>query len=102
MIVTTVTIYVQEEYIEEFIEATMDNHINSRMEPGNIRFDVLQSINDPSRFTLYEVFESQEAIEAHRKTAHYHRWREKVDGWMARQREGVPHRIIAPLEKEAW
>jgi (4S)-4-hydroxy-5-phosphonooxypentane-2,3-dione isomerase len=102
MIVTTVTIYVMEEHIDEFIEATLDNHMNSRKEPGNIRFDVLQSTNDPSRFTLYEVFKSKEDIEAHRTTAHYLRWRARVDGWMAKQREGVPHQIIAPKEIDAW
>lgn len=102
MIVNVVTVFLRPEHIDAFIAATLANHQGSRTEPGNYRFDFLQSSDDPSRFLLYEAFASQEAVEAHRKTAHYLAWRSQVEPWMAKPREGRPHRVIAPSEPSAW
>ena len=102
MIATTVTIYVKPEFVDEFIKHTIENHLNTRKEPGNFRFDFLQSKKDPTRFLLYEVFENEEAIAAHKETAHYNKWRETVADWMAVPREGVPHHIISPTERDQW
>ena len=55
MIVTTVIVFVKPEHIQDFIEASIVNHLGSLKEPGNMRFDVLQSRDDPSRFMLYEA-----------------------------------------------
>jgi len=102
MIVTCVTVYVREEHIDEFIEITKENHAGSVREPGNMRFDVLQSRSDPSRFMLYEAYESDEAAAAHKGTPHYLKWRETVAGWMAQPREGVPFNVVCPAERSAW
>ena len=102
MIVNVVTVFVKPEHIESFIAATRANHEGSRSEPGNLRFDVLQSAEDPGRFLLYEVFVSQEAVEAHRKTGHYLAWRAQVEPWMLKPREGRPHKVIAPADPSAW
>jgi autoinducer 2-degrading protein len=102
MIVNVVTVYVHPEHIEAFIAATKANHQGSRTEPGNYRFDFLQSAEDPSRFLLYEAFASQEAVDAHRQTGHYLAWRAQVEPWMAKPREGRPHRVIAPSDLSAW
>jgi autoinducer 2-degrading protein len=102
VLVNVVTVYVKPEHIADFLAATVDNHNGTRTEPGNHRFDVLQSAEDPGRFLLYEAFESQDAVDTHRKTAHYLIWRSKVDGWMAKPRELVSHRIIAPADPAAW
>lgn len=102
MIVTIVEIYVKQDRIEEFIQATLENHRNSIKEEGNLRFDVLQSIDDPSRFTLYEAYESEEAAKAHKNTPHYLKWRETVEDFMAQPRKGIPHKVIAPTEKSLW
>lgn len=102
MIVNCVHIAVEPGRIEDFIQATIKNHEGTRQEPGNLRFDVLQNANDPSLFLLYEVFESEAAIEEHRKTSHYLAWREAVAGWMARPREAVSHRVIAPVDRARW
>lgn len=102
MIVTTVKVYVKKEHINEFIEVTIENHRNSVKEKGNMRFDVLQSIEEPGMFTLYEAYESDEAAKAHKETAHYAAWRNTVADWMEKPREGVPHRVIAPEERMKW
>ena len=61
MIVTIVHVHVKPEHVEDFINATKENHNNSIKEPGNLRFDVLQSTEDPTKFILYEAYISPEA-----------------------------------------
>lgn len=102
MVVNVVTVHVKPEHLAEFTAATLDNHNGTRLEPGNIRFDVLQGADDPFRFLLYEVFESQEAVEAHRQTSHYKTWRAKVEPWMAGLRVGLQYQPIAPADPAAW
>lgn len=102
MIVTTVEIHVKQDRIEDFIQATIANHSASVKESGNFRFDVLQSMDDPSRFTLYEAYDSEESVAAHRKTPHYLKWRETVESMMTGPRKGIPHRVIAPQDKSLW
>ena len=67
-----------------------------------MRFDVLQCKDDPSKFLLYEAYESEEASRAHKKTAHYLEWRETIADWMAKPREGVQHSVICPLNRDMW
>ena len=102
MIVTTVEIYVKPAHVAEFIEATIINHEESTKEPGNMRFDVLQSQLDPTRFTLYEAYETEAAAALHKETAHYAIWRDKVAGFMAKPRVGVAHKVISPTERTRW
>ncbi|MCE5212198.1 MAG: antibiotic biosynthesis monooxygenase [Deltaproteobacteria bacterium] len=102
MIVTVVNIFVKPENIAQFIEATTENHQNSIQEKGNLRFDVLQRRDNPSAFTLYEAYESDEAAAAHKTTAHYLKWRKTVEPWMAKPREGIAHNVLAPLDKSLW
>ncbi len=102
MLVNVVTIHVQTEHISEFINATLKNHLGTRQEPGNRRFDVLRSDEDSDRFLLYEVFVSKEAVEAHRRTPHYLEWKQAVEPWMVKPREPKWHSILAPLDETAW
>jgi autoinducer 2-degrading protein len=102
MIVTAVMVYVKPDFISQFIEATIKNHEQSIKEEGNLRFDFLQSIDDPSRFMLYEVYENEEAAAAHKKTSHYLEWKKTVEDWMQKPREGIPFTVIRPQEKEKW
>lgn len=102
MLVYVVEVYVKEDHIEGFKEATIENHNNTVKEPGNYRFDVLQSQEDRGRFTLYEVYESEEAVAAHKETDHYLKWRETVADWMAKPRKGIKHEVIAPGDESQW
>ena len=102
MIVTSVTVYVKEEHINDFINATVDNHNGSIKEPGNMRFDILQSNDDPTKFLLYEAYESKEAASMHKETPHYLKWRETVAPWMAKPRKGIAHKVIQPTDRSKW
>ncbi len=102
MIVTTVTVYVKPEHVQDFLKASIKNHEGSVKEQGNMRFDVLQCVSDPTRFLLYEAYESEEAAADHKSTGHYQTWRDTVADSMAKPREGVPHRVICPGERDKW
>lgn len=99
MIVTCVHVYVKPEHVQQFIEASRVNHQHSVTEPTNVRFDVLQSRDDPTRFLLYEAYESEEGAQAHKQTTHYLTWRKTVEPWMAQPRQGIPYRFIAPTHR---
>jgi len=96
MHVTLVHVSVKPDYIEAFIEATRRNHEASVQEPGNRRFDVLQSADDPGLFVLYEAYATEEDAAEHKLEPHYLTWREKVAGWMAEDRRGVSYIGLMP------
>jgi autoinducer 2-degrading protein len=96
MHVTLVHVHVDLAHIDDFIAATKLNHEASIQEPGNRRFDVLQSPENPSHFILYEAYVSAEAAAAHKETAHYLTWRDTVAPWMAEPRQGVRYNGLFP------
>lgn len=89
MFVTIVSIHVRAEFVDVFIEATLDNCRNSVLEAGIAEFDLLRAQDDPTRFLLYEIYRTPEAQLAHRETAHYARWRDTVEGWMVEPRSAT-------------
>ena len=102
MIVNCVYVHVKSEEIQGFIEATAANHLESVKEPGNLRFDLIQQADDPSRFMIYEAYESESAAVEHKATNHYVVWRDKVNDWMAEPRHGVKYTVIEPDNLSGW
>lgn len=96
MQVTIVHVHVKADHVDDFIDATRLNHEASVKEPGNLRFDVLQSAQDPTRFVLYEAYATEQAAAAHKQTPHYLTWRDTVALWMVTPREGVPYHGLFP------
>jgi autoinducer 2-degrading protein len=98
MYVALVYVHVKPEHVADFIDAIRANHEASVGEPGNLRFDILQSAEDPARFVAYEAYRDEAAAKAHKETAHYLAWRDKVAGWMAEPRQGVRYEGLFPAE----
>ena len=94
MIALIVSIDVKPEAVEPFIAATLANARGTRTEPGNLRFDVLRAPDNPNQFTLYEVYISDDAIAAHRVSAHYQQWAAAVEPLLAAPRTRA---WVAPL-----
>jgi autoinducer 2-degrading protein len=82
MITTLVYVWVKEVHIADFIAASQINRDHTRKEAGNIRFDLLQDSNNPSKFIFYEAFRDEQAVADHKKTSHYLQWRDRVAEWM--------------------
>lgn len=96
MHVTLVHVRVKPEHIEAFVDITRANHEGSVREPGCLRFDVIRSFEDPTRFILCEWYVDERAAAAHKETAHYLAWREAVSDWMAEPRVGVRYEGLFP------
>jgi autoinducer 2-degrading protein len=100
MYIVHVSIKVKPEHVDEFIAAIRLNHEGTRQEPGNLRFDVLQAEDDPTRFMLYEVYRSKEDFSLHHQTAHYAQWKAAVTDWMAEPRVALRYVNLFPSDDQ--
>ena len=98
MYIVHVHVHVKDEFIEEFKQVTIDNASNSVKEAGIDRFDVIQSIKDPTRFILVEVYKAEEATLSHKQTAHYARWRDAAEKMMVEPRTSTKFTNVYPGE----
>ena len=101
MQIVLVYAHVKPEFVEAFKQASIENASNSVQEAGVARFDVIQQADDPARFILVEVYKSAEAPAAHKETAHYLRWRDRVAEMMAEPRQGIKYSNVFP-DDENW
>jgi quinol monooxygenase YgiN len=101
MHIVHVHVHVKPEFVEAFKQATRENARHSIQETGITRFDVIQQVDDPTRFVLVEIYKTAEASGAHKETAHYKLWRDAVMKMMAEPRQGVRYASIFP-EDENW
>ena len=101
MLVVHVHVHVKPESVEDFIQASLENARNSIQEPGIARFDVVQQLDDPTRFVLVEVYHTPEDPARHKETAHYQTWRDTVAEMMAEPRHSVKYANIFPDDK-SW
>ena len=101
MLVVHVFVHVRPESVEAFKAATLENARNSVQEPGIARFDVVQQVDDPTRFVLVEVYRTADDPARHKETAHYKRWRETVADMMAEPRYSVKYTNVFP-DDQGW
>jgi len=101
MLIVHVHVKVKPELVEAFRLATKENARRSVEEPGIARFDVLQQSDDPCRFVLVEVYRTPQAPAAHKETAHYAAWRDRVAEMMAEPRTSVKYTNVFPAD-EGW
>ena len=74
MHVLMVDIHVKPERRDAYIAAISENAAAANLEPGCIRFDVVQNHADQDHFLLYEVYRVEDAYHAHRETEHFKRY----------------------------
>ena len=96
MIVVHVHVRVLSDFVEAFKLATIENARNSVLEPGIARFDVIQKVEDPTRFVLVEVYRTTDSPIAHKQTSHYAKWRDSVQVMMAEPRSSEKFTNVFP------
>ena len=74
-------IRVRREHQAEFLTAIREHARRSSAEPGCLRYDVLQDLDDPQVISLYEVFEDEAAFRAHLDYPHYRHWMSQSASW---------------------
>ena len=72
--------------VDDFLKLVSFNAAESRKEPGNLRFDVVRSVDNPTLFRLYEVYQGDDAIRAHQATPHYAKWRAEIEALLVTPR----------------
>ena len=60
--------------MEEFMQLIETNAVETRKEPGCLRFDVLRSQEADNKFYFYELYVGPEAIDYHKAQPHYNLW----------------------------
>jgi autoinducer 2-degrading protein len=100
MLIIQVSIHVKPDQLEAFQAATLENARASRREPGIARFDVLQQVDDPTRFILVEVYRTPEDPARHKETAHYNQWRQQAEPLMAEARTRMVYTNLFPSDED--
>lgn len=101
MLVVHVQVHVKPECVEAFKAASLENAQQSAQEAGIARFDVVQQLDDATRFVLVEVYRKENAPAQHKETAHYKKWRDAVADMMAEPRSSVKYNNVFPPD-ERW
>lgn len=101
MHIVMVHIHVKSDLLEAFKAVTLENASNSVNEPGVARFDMLQQVDDPTKFVLVEAYINSDAAAAHKETEHYLAWRQKALDMMAQPRYGITYQNIFPGD-DSW
>lgn len=96
MLIVHVFVQVKPDSIEAFKAASLENARHSIQELGIARFDVIQQVDDPTRFVLVEIYRSAAAPAQHKETAHYAAWRDAVADLMAEPRSSVKYANLFP------
>jgi autoinducer 2-degrading protein len=96
MEVTLVEINVKADKVAAFLTVFHENHLGAIQEQGNLRFDVLQDTEVPTRFYIYEAYADAEAVLAHKKTPHYLACVEELKTLMSEPRKKTAFKGIFP------
>ena len=100
MLIVHVSINVKPGMLEDFKRETLENVAGSLKEPGVIRFDLIQQIDDETKFMLIEVYSSEGASLAHKETTHYIKWKNNVEKMMQEPRKSIKYKDIFTKDKE--
>ncbi|MGF1521629.1 MAG: putative quinol monooxygenase [Leptolyngbyaceae cyanobacterium] len=74
MITVIIQVKVKSNQVQAFKALTLPNIQERINSAGNLRFEVYQQEDDPSRFVMVEVFRSQAEIDAYYATESYRKW----------------------------
>jgi len=75
-IAIVVDVEVKPERRDEFMEVMQKDAEGSRKEPGCLRFDFIECVDNPNRFFFYEVYKDAAAVDFHKAQPHFTPWTE--------------------------
>ncbi|NOX99763.1 MAG: antibiotic biosynthesis monooxygenase [Verrucomicrobia bacterium] len=95
MVAIVVTLEAHPDKVDAMLEALADNAAGSNKEPGCQKWEYSQHIDDPKKFAIYEIYDDEEAIKAHKSSEHFLTWvkRNEEENLMASKQAGI-YRIL--------
>jgi quinol monooxygenase YgiN len=72
--VLAVMIRIKPENVERFMAEVLANGREARKEPGCRQFEVLVDAADRTKVMLFEIYDDENAFEAHQQTPHFKRY----------------------------
>jgi quinol monooxygenase YgiN len=69
------------QHVDDYIQNMRICAAKSNEEPGCIRYEVTQDVDDPTMFCLTQVFRDESAYEDHQVADHHKWWMEISGGW---------------------
>lgn len=70
---------------EAFIVAIKENAAATIHEPGCLQYDVLQSMTNSNEISIYEVYENDQAAQAHGASAHFKKYQAITEKMVVKQ-----------------
>ena len=102
MLAMWVKVRVKPDQRQRFLEAIEVDALGSEKdEPGCLRFNVLQDLQDENVYYFYEVYKDEAALEAHRTMPHYQTWRAVADT-LDGPTEATRTQTVFPAERAYW
>jgi quinol monooxygenase YgiN len=89
------------EHVEDYIVNMRICAEKTNREPGCIRYEAMQDVDDPTVMCLFQIFRDEAAYQAHQDAEHHRIWIDLSGGWRdpsARNRHEV--RYITPLSSK--
>ena len=68
----------------------------TRLEPGCLRYDLLENLQDPAYFAMYEEWKDTTTFEAHQQTAHLRHYAEQATPLLAEPMTVQVFRTVGP------
>ena len=100
MFIVHIHVRVKEGQEDAFRQATIENARESMKEPGVEYIEVLQHMEDSTRFVLVEAYKSPEASAKRKETNAYQAWRDRVVKMMAEPRASARYLNVFPGDIE--
>ena len=87
--------------VDEFLAASAPFAGESLRESGLVSFALLQQVNEPAHFSMFDVYHDDAAYEEHLKSAHYLAWMNSISSLLAEPMSSLPYTPIFP-PPEDW
>jgi quinol monooxygenase YgiN len=90
MLAIVVTLEANPGKTDALLEALKENAAGSRKEPGCRKWEYSQHLEDPGKFAIYEVYDNEDAMQAHFDSAHFQHWvkRNQEESLLASKQSG--------------
>jgi quinol monooxygenase YgiN len=73
--VSAVDLEIAPAQLDKFLEALRENGASTIKEPHCRQYDILQLISEPNQIHIYELYENEAAVQAHRASDHFKKYR---------------------------